>query len=57
MATVANKPITAEEFARMPNPADGSHRLRAASSSDALIVLDEGVRDYAAGDLVEVVPL
>lgn len=41
----------------LPNPADGSHRLRAASGSDALIVLDEGVRDYAAGDLVEVVPL
>ena len=40
-----------------PNPADGSHRLCAAAASDALIVLEEGARDYAAGDLVEVVPL
>lgn len=40
-----------------PNPADGSHRLRAAAGSDALIVLEEGVRDHATGDLVEVVPL
>ena len=40
-----------------PNPADGSHRLRAAAGSDALIVLAEGVRDYAAGDVVEVLPL
>ncbi len=40
-----------------PSPADGSHRLAAAANSDVLIVLDEGARDYAAGDLVEVVPL
>lgn len=40
-----------------PNPADGSHRLRAAAGSDALIVLAEGARDYAAGDVVEVLPL
>ena len=40
-----------------PHPADGSHRLRGAAESDALIVLDEGARDYAAGDLVEVIPL
>jgi molybdopterin molybdotransferase len=40
-----------------PNPADGSHRLRGAADSDVLIVLEEGVRDYAAGELVEVVPL
>jgi molybdopterin molybdotransferase len=40
-----------------PNPADGSHRLRGAADSDVLIVLDEGARDYAAGDLVEVMPL
>src|SRR5690606_30432463 len=40
-----------------PEPADGSHRLRAAAASDALIVLEEGARAYAAGDLVEVLPL
>ncbi|MFC4727516.1 gephyrin-like molybdotransferase Glp [Coralloluteibacterium thermophilus] len=37
-----------------PNPADGSHRMRAAADSDALIVLDEGARDYAEGTPVEV---
>lgn len=40
-----------------PNPADGSHRLHAAAVSDALIVLGEGARAYAAGELVEVLPL
>lgn len=40
-----------------PNPADGSHRLRGAADSDVLIVLEEGARDYATGDLVEVLPL
>ena len=40
-----------------PVPADGSHRLRGAAASDALIVLEEGARDYAGGDLVEVLPL
>ena len=40
-----------------PNPADGSHRLCAAAHSDVLIVLEEGARDYAAGELVEVLPL
>ncbi len=40
-----------------PVPADGSHRLRGAAASDALIVLDEGVREYASGDLVQVLPL
>lgn len=40
-----------------PEPADGSHRLHAAAASDALIVLGEGAREYAAGDLVEVLPL
>ncbi|WP_372013440.1 molybdopterin molybdotransferase MoeA [Pseudoxanthomonas sp. 10H] len=40
-----------------PNPADGSHRLRAAAGSDVLIVLDEGVRAYAAGEVVQVLPL
>lgn len=39
-----------------PNPADGSHRMRAAADSDALIVLEEGVRDYAAGTVVTVLP-
>ena len=37
-----------------PNPADASHRLRAASESDALILMDEGARAYARGDVVEV---
>jgi molybdopterin molybdotransferase len=39
-----------------PNPADGSHRMRAAADSNALIVLEEGVRDYPAGALVDVLP-
>jgi molybdopterin molybdotransferase len=39
-----------------PNPADGSHRLAAAAQSDALIVLPEGERRFAVGDLVEVLP-
>ena len=37
-----------------PNPADGSHRMRAAADSDALIVLEAGERDYEAGSVVEV---
>jgi molybdopterin molybdotransferase len=40
----------------VPDPADGSHRMRAAADSDALIVLDEGQREYAAGDVVDVLP-
>ncbi|MGY0559523.1 molybdopterin molybdotransferase MoeA [Luteimonas sp. A277] len=39
-----------------PNPADGSHRMRAAADSDALLVLQEGARDYAAGEVVEIIP-
>jgi len=39
-----------------PNPADGSHRMRAAADSDALIVLEEGPREYPAGAVVEVMP-
>jgi molybdopterin molybdotransferase len=39
-----------------PNPADGSHRMRAAADSDALIVLAEGARAYAAGTAVDVLP-
>ena len=38
-----------------PNPADASHRLRGAAESDALIVLAEGPREYAAGDNVETI--
>ncbi|MEP6908781.1 MAG: molybdopterin molybdotransferase MoeA, partial [Pseudoxanthomonas sp.] len=38
-----------------PNPADASHRLRAASDSDALIMLEEGLRDYASGSIVEII--
>ncbi|WP_058834578.1 molybdopterin molybdotransferase MoeA [Luteimonas abyssi] len=38
-----------------PNPADGSHRMRAAADSDALVVLDEGARPYPAGTAVEVI--
>lgn len=40
-----------------PNPADGSHRLAAAAQSDVLIVLPEGERSFAPGDVVEVLPL
>jgi molybdopterin molybdotransferase len=39
-----------------PHPADGSHRMRAAADSDALIVLPEQTADYAAGSVVEVLP-
>ncbi|MGH8062453.1 MAG: molybdopterin molybdotransferase MoeA [Pseudoxanthomonas sp.] len=38
-----------------PNPADASHRLRGAAESDALVVLAEGLRDYAANEVVEVI--
>ena len=41
----------------MPDPADGSHRLRGAADADALLVLPEGARDFAAGDVVEVIAL
>lgn len=39
-----------------PNPADGSHRMRAAADSDALIVLPEGPLNLQAGDVVDVLP-
>lgn len=39
-----------------PNPADGSHRMRAAADSNALIMLEEGAREYAAGTPVQVIP-
>jgi molybdopterin molybdotransferase len=38
-----------------PNPADASHRLRAAAESDALIVLAEGPREYQVEEVVEVI--
>ena len=40
----------------LPNAADASHQLRAAADSNALIVLPEGVHDYAEGDVVDVIP-
>jgi len=39
------------------NPATGSHRLRAAADSNALIVVPEGPRRLAAGEVVEILPL
>lgn len=39
-----------------PNPATGSHRMRAAADSDALLVLPEGPQSLQAGDVVEVLP-
>ncbi|NZA27999.1 molybdopterin molybdotransferase MoeA [Luteimonas sp. SJ-92] len=39
-----------------PDPADGSHRMRAAADSDALILLAEGEREYPADAAVEVLP-
>jgi molybdopterin molybdotransferase len=39
-----------------PNPADGSHRLRAAAASNALIVLPEGEGAYRAGTVLDVLP-
>jgi len=39
-----------------PNPADGSHRLLAAAKSNALIVLAEGAGQWAAGEVVDVLP-
>ena len=39
------------------NAATGSHRLRAAADSNALIVVPEGPQRYAAGEVVEVIPL
>jgi molybdopterin molybdotransferase len=40
-----------------PNPADGSHRLRAAADSNALIILPEAPGDWLAGQVVDVLPL
>lgn len=38
------------------NPATGSHRLRAVADSNALIVVPEGPRRLAAGEVVEILP-
>jgi molybdopterin molybdotransferase len=40
-----------------PNPADGSHRLRAVADSNALVVLPEGAAEWAPGSLLDVLPL
>jgi molybdopterin molybdotransferase len=40
----------------VPNPADGSHRLRAAALSNALIVLAEGAGQWSAGTVMDVLP-
>lgn len=37
-----------------PHPADGSHRMRGAADSDALIMLEEGMRRFTAGEVVRV---
>ena len=39
-----------------PNPADGSHRLRAAAMSNALVVLGEGAGQWPEGTLMDVLP-
>ena len=41
----------------VPNPADGSHRLRAVADSNCLIVLPEGAATWQDGSLVEVLPM
>jgi molybdopterin molybdotransferase len=40
-----------------PNPADGSHRLRAAAAANCLLVLPEGAGQWPAGALMDVIPL
>ena len=40
-----------------PNPADGSHRMRAVADSNALIVLPEAENEWLAGSLLDVLPL
>lgn len=39
-----------------PHPATGSHRLRGAADSDALIVLPELAHAWSAGDMMQVLP-
>lgn len=41
----------------LPNPADGSHRLRAVADSNCLIVLPEGSSTWNEGELLDVLPL
>lgn len=41
----------------VPNPADGSHRLRAVADSNCLIVLPEGAARWDEGSLLEVLPM
>lgn len=41
----------------VPNPANGSHRLRAAAQADALLVLPEGPLALVAGETVEIIPI
>jgi molybdopterin molybdotransferase len=38
------------------SPATGSHRMKAAAESNALILLPEGLADYPAGTVVKVLP-
>jgi molybdopterin molybdotransferase len=40
-----------------PDPADGSHRLRAAAAANCLLVLPEGAGQWPAGALMDVIPL
>ena len=40
-----------------PNPADGSHRLKAASDSNVLIVVPEGAGKWPQGSVMDVLPL
>ncbi len=45
------------QWLALPNPADGSHRLRAAAEANALIVVPEGAGEWPAGSVLEVLPL
>ncbi|MFD0738178.1 gephyrin-like molybdotransferase Glp [Lysobacter koreensis] len=68
LAAPVDKPHPRREFLRarldsgddgalhvVPNPATGSHRLRAAAESNALIVVPEGPQRLAVGDVVDVI--
>lgn len=69
LASAIDKPHPRREFVRgvlssaddgalqvEPNPAAGSHRLRVAAESNALIVVDDGPQSLAAGAIVDVLP-
>ena len=69
LSAAIDKPHARREFLRgrlqpgddaclhvVPNLASGSHRLRAAAQSDALIVLPEGPQALPAGHVVDVLP-